>query len=62
LQQVVLDHVAHLTGLVKVTPAPFDTHLFRHGDFVIDSAVVPVHKQELAKRSASRFSTVSLPR
>jgi len=40
---VVLDHVAHLPGLVEVTPAPFNTHLFRDGDFdVIDGAAVPV--------------------
>lgn len=64
LQQVVLDHVAHLPGLVEVTPAPFNTHLFRDGDFdVIDGAAVPViDEQELAKRSASRLRTVSLPR
>ncbi len=40
---MVLDHVAHLPGLVEVTPAPFNTHLFRDGDFdVIDGAAVPV--------------------
>ena len=51
LQQVVLDHVAHLTCLVKVTPATFNPHLFRHGDFhVVDSAVVPViYKQGVSK-------------
>lgn len=61
---MILDHVAHLPGLVEVTPAPFNTHLFRDGDFdVIDGAAVPViDEQELAKRSASRLRTVSLPR
>ncbi len=40
---MVLDHVAHLPGPVEVTPAPFNTHLFRDGDFdVIDGAAVPV--------------------
>lgn len=40
---MVLDHVAHLPGLVEVTPAPFNTHLFRDGDFdMVDSAAVPV--------------------
>ena len=48
---MVLDHVTHLTGLVKVSPAAFDTHLFGHGDFhVVDGAVVPVvHKQGVGK-------------
>ena len=48
---MVLDHVAHLTGLVKVAPAPFNAHFFRHGNFyVIDSAVIPVvHKQGVGK-------------
>ncbi len=48
---MVLDHVTHLTGLVKVTPAAFDTHLFGHGDFhVVDGTVVPVvHKQGVGK-------------
>lgn len=61
---MVLDHVAHLPGLIEVTPATFDTHFFRYGDFnVVDRAAVPViDKQEFAKRSASRLSTVSLPR
>lgn len=40
---MVLDHVAHLAGLVEVTPTPFDAHLFRHGDLHrIDGAVIPV--------------------
>lgn len=40
---MVLDHVAHLAGLVEVTPTPFDAHLFRHGDlYRIDGAVIPV--------------------
>ncbi|MNE50271.1 hypothetical protein D3C76_1624980 [compost metagenome] len=40
---MVLDHVAHLTGLVKVAPAPFNTHLFRYGDLHgVDGAVIPV--------------------
>ena len=43
LQQVVLDHVAHLPGLVEVAPAALNAHLFRHGDLnVIDGAAVPV--------------------
>ena len=48
---MVLDHVAHLTGLVKIAPAPFNAHFFRHGNFyVIDSAVIPVvHKQGVGK-------------
>ena len=40
---MVLDHVAHLPGLIEVTPATFDTHFFRYGDFnVVDRAAVPV--------------------
>ncbi len=40
---MVLDHVAHLPGLVEVTPAPFNAHLFCHGDFnMIDGTAVPV--------------------
>ena len=48
---MVLDHVAHLTGLVKVTPAAFDTYLFGHRDFhMVDGTVVPViHKQGVGK-------------
>ena len=48
---MVLDHVAHLTCLVKVTPATFNTHLFRHRDFhVINRTVIPVvHKQRVGK-------------
>lgn len=64
LQQVVLDHVAHLARFIEVTPAAFDTHFFGHGNLdVVDGAVIQLFtKIELAKRSASRLSTVSLPR
>ncbi|MPM82378.1 hypothetical protein SDC9_129439 [bioreactor metagenome] len=48
---MVLDHVAHLPGLVEITPTPFNAHLFCHGDFhMIDRAVIPViHKQGVGK-------------
>lgn len=48
---MVLDHIAHLTGLVKVSPAPFNPHLFRYGNLnMIDSAVIPViNKQRVGK-------------
>ena len=40
---MVLDHVAHLSGLVEVPPAPFNAYLFRDGDFhMIDGTAVPV--------------------
>ena len=51
LQQVVLDHVAHLTGFIKIAPAPFDPHFFCHGNLnMINGAIVPViHKQGVSK-------------
>lgn len=51
LQQVVLDHVAHLTGFIKIAPAPFDPHFFCHGNLnMINGAIVPVvHKQRVSK-------------
>ncbi len=40
---MILDHIAHLTRFIKVSPAAFDAHFFRDGDlYVVDSAVVPV--------------------
>jgi hypothetical protein len=43
LQQVVLDHVAQLAGLVEVAPAAFDTDLFGHGDLHVgDGVLVPL--------------------
>jgi len=61
---VVLDHVAELARRVEVAPPPLDPDLLGDRDLdVVDRIVVPVRvKRELAKRSASRFSTVSLPR
>ncbi|MNM47696.1 hypothetical protein D3C81_586680 [compost metagenome] len=43
LQQVILDHVPQLAGLVEVTPAAFDTDLLGHGDFHVgDVILVPL--------------------
>ncbi len=43
LQQVVLDHVAQLAGLVEVTPTAFDADLLGHGDFHVgDVVLVPL--------------------
>ena len=43
LQQVVLDHVAQLPGLVEVAPAAFDTDLFGNGDLHMgDGILVPL--------------------
>ncbi len=48
---MVLDHVAHLTGFIKIAPAPFDPHFFCHGNLnMINGAIVPVvHKQRVSK-------------
>jgi hypothetical protein len=43
LQQVVLDHVTQLAGLVEVTPTAFDANLLGHGDFHVgDVILVPL--------------------
>ena len=48
---MVLDHIAHLTGFIKIAPAPFDPHFFCHGNLnMINGAIVPViHKQGVSK-------------
>ncbi|MOA40358.1 hypothetical protein D3C78_1622240 [compost metagenome] len=53
---MVLDHVAHLPGLIEVAPTPFNTHFFRHGDLhVIDGAVIPVgSKQGVGKAQCQK--------
>ena len=44
---MVLDHIAHLPGLIEVAPAAFNAHLFRHGDLnVIDGTAVPVINEQ----------------
>lgn len=43
LQQMVLDHVAQLAGLVEVAPTALDTDLLGHGDFHVgDVILVPL--------------------
>jgi len=43
LQQVVLDHVPQLAGLVEIAPAAFDADLLGHGDFHVgDVMLVPL--------------------
>ena len=46
-----MNHIAHLTGLVEVTPTAFNPDFLSNGNFhVIDSAVIPVvHKQGVGK-------------
>ncbi|MNO35632.1 hypothetical protein D3C76_256860 [compost metagenome] len=51
LQQVVLDHVTQLPGLVEIAPAPFDPDFLGHGDFHVgDGVLVPLgFKQAVGK-------------
>ncbi len=43
LQQVILDHVPQLAGLVEIAPATFDPDLLGHGDFHVgDVVLVPL--------------------
>ena len=41
-----LHHVTHLPGFIKVTPAPFNPHFFRHRDLdVVDGTGYPSYSQ-----------------
>jgi hypothetical protein len=64
LQHVVLHHVAQRAGLVVIAGAAFQSDGFGNGDLhVVDVGEFQRGSyRALAKRSAIRFCTVSLPR
>ena len=58
LQQMVLDHVTQLAGLVEIAPASFDADRFGHGDFYMgDMMLVPL-RLEQAIGEAQRYEVL----